>query len=113
MASGAFKHVEDLQAALEEHAAFDEGTIIRNYGPCPRPQLVCARATRWQRVVHGYYRRPGPSGTPAACQEARGWEMAARHAGLMPTRSDGLLFLDTQGFRVDAEIMGDGSDGPL
>jgi len=24
------------------------------------------------QLVHGYYRRPGPSGTPAACQEVRG-----------------------------------------
>jgi hypothetical protein len=42
------------------------------------------------RLVHGYYRRPGPSGTPAACQEARGWETAARYAGLMPRKSDRL-----------------------
>lgn len=42
------------------------------------------------RLLHGFYRRPGPSGTPAACQEARGWETAARYAGLMPTRSDRL-----------------------
>jgi hypothetical protein len=28
-----FKHVEDLQEALEEYAAFHDGTIIRKYGP--------------------------------------------------------------------------------
>jgi len=28
-----FKHVEDLQSALKEYAAFHDGTIVRNYGP--------------------------------------------------------------------------------
>ncbi len=111
-----FRHVEDLQSALEEYAAFHDGTIVRNYGPASpaaagprtgdemaasqerimRQNKAIDRAMRRlaimaplsHRLVHGYYRRPGPSGTPAACQEARGWETAARYAGLMPTRSD-------------------------
>jgi hypothetical protein len=111
-----FKHVEDLQSALEEYAAFHDGTIIRNYGP-PSPagtgprtgdetaasqerimrhnkaidramRRLAVMAPLGHRLLHGYYRRPGPSGTPAACQEARGWEMVARYAGLMPTRTD-------------------------
>jgi len=112
-----FKHVEDLQSALEEYAAFHDGTIVRTYGP-PSPaagpragdemaasqerimrqnkaidramRRLAIMAPLSYRLVHGFYRRPGPSGTPAACQEARGWEMAARYAGLMPTRSDRL-----------------------
>jgi hypothetical protein len=28
-----FKHVEDLQEALEEYATFHDGTIVRKYGP--------------------------------------------------------------------------------
>jgi len=113
-----FKHVEDLQSALEEYAAFHDGTIVRSYGP-PSPtaagprtgdEMVASQERIMRqnkaidramlrlavmaplscRLVHGYYRRPGPSGTPAACQEARGWETAARYAGLMPTKSDRL-----------------------
>lgn len=113
-----FKHVEDLRGALEEYAAFHDGTIVRNYGP-PSPATAGPRtgnemaasqerimrqnkaidramrrlavmAPLSYRLVHGYYRRPGPSGTPAACQEAKGWETAARYAGLMPTKSDRL-----------------------
>jgi hypothetical protein len=113
-----FRHVEDLRAALEEYAAFHDGTIVRNYGPASpaaagprtgdemaasqerimRQNKAIDRAMRRlavmaplsYRLVHGYYRRPGPSGTPAACQEARGWETAARYAGLMPRKSDRL-----------------------
>jgi len=113
-----FKHVEDLQSALEEYAAFHDGTIVRNYGPASpgvagprtgdemassqerimRQNRAIDRAMRRMavmaplsyRLVHGYYRRPGPSGTPAACQEARGWETAARYAGLIPRKSDRL-----------------------
>lgn len=113
-----FRHVEDLQTALEEYGAFADGTIIRKYGPpTPSPsgprtgdeaaasqerimrqnheidramRRLAIMAPVSHRLLHGYYRRPGPSGTPAACQEARGWEMAARYAGLMPTRSDRL-----------------------
>ena len=33
-----FKHVEDLRAALEEYAAFHDGTIVRNYGPPSPPE---------------------------------------------------------------------------
>lgn len=95
-----FKHVEDLQSALEEHAAFHDGTIVRSYGP-PSPgaagprtgdemgasqerimrqnkaidramRRLAVMAPLSYRVLHGYYRRPGPSGTPAACQEAGG-----------------------------------------
>ena len=113
-----FRHVEDLQAALEEYGAFHDGTIVRKYGaPTPsgtgpragdemaasqerimRQNKAIDRAMRRlavmaplsHRLVHGYYRRPGPSGTPAACQEAKGWETAARYSGLIPTRSDRL-----------------------
>ncbi len=123
-----FKHIEDLQSALEEYAAFHDGTIVRRYGP-PSPGVAGPRtgdemaasqerimrqnkaidramrrlavmAPLTYRLLHGYYRRPGPSGTPAACQEARGWETAARYAGLMPRKSDRLcratfdVFLD-------------------
>lgn len=95
-----FRHVEDLRAALEEYAAFHDGTIVRSYGP-PSPAASGPRtgdetaasqerimrqnkaidramyrlailASLSHRLLHGFYRRPGPSGTPAACQEARG-----------------------------------------
>jgi len=113
-----FKHVEDLRKALEEYAAFHDGTITRNYGP-PSPaepgprtgdeleasheriirqnkainRAMCRLAVMAplsHRLLHAYYRRPGPSGTPAACQEAKGWELAARRAGLVRARSDRL-----------------------
>lgn len=113
-----FRHAEDLQAALEEYAAFADGTIIRMYGPpspaSPGPRTGDEAAASRERIMHqnqeidramrklailaplshrllhGYYRRPGPSGTPAACQEARGWETAVRYAGLVPTKADRL-----------------------
>ena len=113
-----FKHVEDLHKALEEYAAFHDGTITRNYGP-PSPveagprtgdeleasqerimrqnkaidRAMCRLAVLAplsHRLLHAYYRRPGPSGTPAACQEAKGWELAARRSGLVRSRSDRL-----------------------
>jgi len=113
-----FQHVEDLQAALEEYAAFADGTITRMYGPpSPAPpgprtgdevagtqerithqnqeidrsmRKLAIMAPLSHRLLHGYYRRPGPSGTPAACQEARGWETAVRYAGLVPAKADRL-----------------------
>ncbi len=123
-----FKHVEDLRKALEEYAAFHDGTITRNYGP-PSPveagprtgeeleasqerimrqnkainRAMCRLAVMAplsHRLLHAYYRRPGPSGTPAACQEAKGWELAARRSGLVHTRAERLsrgtfdVFLD-------------------
>lgn len=113
-----FKYIEDLRKALEEYAAFHDGTITRNYGP-PSPVEVGPRtggeleasqervmrqnkaidramcrlavmAPLSHRLLHAYYRRPGPSGTPAACQEAKGWELAARRSGLVHTKADRL-----------------------
>jgi len=113
-----FANVEDLRKALEEYAAFHDGTITRNYGP-PSPaaagprtgdeleasqerimrqnkainQAMCRLAVMAplsHRLLHAYYRRPGPSGTPAACQEAKGWELGARRSGLVRSRSDRL-----------------------
>ena len=111
-----FKYVEDLQAALEEYGAFHDGTKVRSYGP-PSPSEAGPRtgdelaasqerimrqnkaidramfrlavmAPLSHRLLHAFYRRPGPTGTPAACQEAKGWEMAAHRSGLTPTKSD-------------------------
>lgn len=123
-----FNSAEDLRSALEEYGAFHDGTITRNYGP-PSPtepgprtggeleasqerimrqnkaidRAMCRLAVLAplsHRVLHVYYRRPGPSGTSAACQEAKGWELAARRSGLVHTRADRLsrgtfdVFLD-------------------
>lgn len=113
-----FKDVEDLHKALEEYATFHDGTITRAYGP-PSPaepgprtgdeaeasherimrqntaidRAMCRLAVMAplsHRLLHAYYRRPGPSGTPAACQEAKGWELAARRSRLAPTKADRL-----------------------
>jgi hypothetical protein len=111
-----FRHVEDLQVALEEYAAFHDGTKVRDYGPRtpsePGPRSggeleasqerimrqnkaidramfrLAVMAPLSHRLLHAFYRRPGPTGTPAACQEAKGWEMAAHYSGLTPTKSD-------------------------
>jgi hypothetical protein len=90
-----------LHHALEEYATFQDNAGVRRYAPRTSGRTGPAsgqelnetqfrileqnqhidRAMRrlylvspalW-RLLHCYYRRPGPSGTPAACQEARGW----------------------------------------
>lgn len=113
-----FDSAEDLRSALEEYGAFHDGTITRSYGP-PSPaepgprtgeeleasqervmrqnkaidRAMCRLAVMAplsHRLLHAYYRRPGPSGSPAACQEAKGWELAARRSGLVHTKGDRL-----------------------
>lgn len=95
-----FANVEALGQALDEYASFDDGTLLRRYGErspgggdaeaveSRREAVMCqnaeidrrmvilsARAPLYFRLLDSFYRG-------GLCYEARGWEQAARRAGL-------------------------------
>lgn len=134
-----FACVEALWDALEEYGYFHDGTKARSYGSEARvggssDDNFSATQERimWQnrvidramirlavlspvsyRLLHAYYRRPGDSGTAAACQEAKGWETASRYAGLstndrrdhIPRRAFDVLLEDAVGLLFVAHRM--------
>lgn len=105
-----FRYIEDLWSALEEYGAFHDGTLVRRYEPrmpsggvrtggevdatqerIMRQNQAINRAMyrmavvapKQHRLLDAFYRRPGPSGAPAACHEAKGWLEAAKRAGYL------------------------------
>jgi hypothetical protein len=109
-----FANVEELWDALEEYGDFHDGTKTRRVGDrvqgggeenfsstqerIMRQNKTIDRAMirlavlspQSHRLIHAYYRMPGPSGSAAARDEARGWIAAAKYAGLLVDQQDRL-----------------------